>query len=298
MPAFVILNPYANRWSALKQRPEAEKALTEAGVEFELQISQAPGDAVEIARHAAVEGYSPIIAAGGDGTIGEVVNGLYRANDRSTLGPFGVLPLGTANDLIHNLGLPLDLPGAAAAIANGHTRRIDLGKVNDWVFCNNSAIGLEPVVTLHNIHMKRTKGIVRYLLAALKAIAENHRWDMKIEWDDGEYEGPISLVSVGNCPLTGGMFHMAPDADPADGRLTFVRGYAPTRRRMLALLPRTITGSYIHQQGISQHHTRCLRIQSHQPSPLQVDGELRTEADTHFKYEVLQSRLDILVPGA
>jgi diacylglycerol kinase (ATP) len=156
---------------------------------------------------------------------------------------------------------------------------------------------LEPVVTLHNIRMKRTKGIVRYLLAALKAIAENHRWDMRIEWDDGDYEGPISLVSVGNCPLTGGMFRMAPDADPADERLTFVRGYAPTRRRMLSLLPRTITGSYIDQHGIHQHHTRSLRIHSLQPSPLQVDGELRIEAGTDFEYDALPARLDILVPG-
>jgi len=297
MPAFIVLNPYANRWNAQKQRPQAEAALREAGVEFDIQESQSPGEAVEIARRAAVEGFSPIIAAGGDGTIGEVVNGLYKADDSSTLGPLGVLPLGTANDLVHNLGMPLDLPRAAASIANGQTRRIDVGRVNDWIFCNNSAIGLEPVVTLHNIRMKHTKGIVRYLLAALKAIAENHRWDMKIEWDEGVYEGPISLVSVGNCPLTGGMFRMAPDADPADGRLTFVRGFAPTRRRMLSLLPRTITGSYIHQHGIDQHHTRSLRIQSLQPSPLQVDGELRTESGTHFEYDVLPARLDILVPN-
>lgn len=297
MPAFIVLNPYANRWNAQRQRPAAEAALKEAGVAFELQESQSPGEAVDIAHQAAAEGFSPIIAAGGDGTIGEVVNGLFKANEDSTLGPFGVLPLGTANDLVHNLGMPLDLPGAAAAIANGHTRRIDLGRVNNWVFCNNSAIGLEPVVTLHNIRMKRTKGIVRYLLAALKAIAENHRWDMRIEWDDGAYEGPISLVSVGNCPLTGGMFRMAPDADPADERLTFVRGYAPTRRRMLNLLPRTITGSYIHQHGIHQHHTRSLRIHSLQPSPLQVDGELRIEAGMDFEYAALPARLDILVPG-
>ncbi|HLB65390.1 MAG TPA: hypothetical protein VJJ46_11155, partial [Anaerolineales bacterium] len=193
-------------------------------------------------------------------------------------------------------GLPRDLREAARVIAAGHTRRIDLGKVNDWVFDNNSAVGLEPVVSIYNVRMTRLRGVIRYLVAALRAIAQKPEWTMRLEWDDGSYDGPASLVSVGNCPLTGGVFRMAPAADPADGKLTFIYGFAPTRRKMLALLPKTMSGEHVNDPAIHQHHTRRLVIRTDPSSPLQVDGEVRAEALSDFTYVCLPARLDILSP--
>ncbi|MEW6569294.1 MAG: diacylglycerol kinase family protein [Chloroflexota bacterium] len=296
MSAKVILNPYSGRWKALRLKDVALAALRAAGIEFDLAVTERPEHGIELAEQAARDGYRPIISAGGDGATGEVINGLLRANPSGPIGPLGVMPLGTANDLVHNLGLPLDLNEAARVIAAGKTRRIDLGKVNTWVFDNNSAVGLEPVVTIHNIRLVRLKGTIRYLVAAVKAIMEKPSWVMRLEWDDGHYEGPVSLVSVGNCPVTGGLFRMAPAADPADGMLTFVFGYAPTRRRMFALLPRTISGDFVNDPAMHQHHARRLVIHTTTPSPLQVDGELRAEAETDFTYECLPGRLDILTP--
>jgi len=296
MPAKVIFNPYAARWNALRRKPEAEEALQSAGIEYELVQSEKPGQVVSLAETAIRDGYSPIIAAGGDGTFGEVVNGLYRAKPEGVLGPLGILPLGTANDLPVNLGLPLNLNEAAQAIAGGVTRRIDLGKANEWVFDNNSAIGLEPVVTIYNIRMVRLRGVIRYLVAALRAINQKPEWTMRIEWDDGTYEGPVTLVSVGNCPITGGLFHMAPAADPTDGLLTFVYGYAPTRLRMLGLLPRAISGDYVNDPAIHQYHTRRLTIHTSPATPIQADGEIRSHDLTEIHYQVLPNRLDILTP--
>src|SRR3990170_5741584 len=296
MAAKVILNPYSGRWSALKRKDEATAALREAGIEFELALTEGPQHGIELAEQAARAGFPPIIRAGGDGATGEVINGLHRAAPDGVLGPLGVLPRGTANDLVVNLGLPRDLREAARVIAAGHTRRIDLGKVNDWVFDNNSAVGLEPVVSIYNVRMTRLRGVIRYLVAALRAIAQKPEWTMRLEWDDGSYEGPASLVSVGNCPLTGGVFRMAPAADPADGRLTFIYGFAPTRRKMLALLPKTMSGEHVNDPAIHQHHTRRLVIHTDPSSPLQVDGEVRAEALSDFTYVVLPARLDIFSP--
>jgi len=294
--AKVILNPYSGRWLAQKRRPEMEAALKAAGMEYEIMETRGPGEGVTLAEAAARQGFSPIIAAGGDGAIGEVINGLHRASPDGVLGPLGLMPLGTANDLVHNLGLPLDLGEMARAIASGKTRRIDLGKANDWVFDNNSAVGLEPVVTLYNIAMVRLRGVVRYLVAALRAINQKPAWAMRLEWDDGGYEGPVSLVSVGNCAVTGGLFHMAPAADPTDGKLTFVYAYAPTRLKMLSLLPRAISGDYVKDPAVHQHHTTRLRISMSPDSPIQVDGEIRSHALSSVDYSVLPARLDVLVP--
>ncbi|HEY43210.1 MAG TPA: diacylglycerol kinase family lipid kinase [Anaerolineae bacterium] len=296
MKAKVIFNPYAARWNALRRKPEVEEALQAAGIEYDLVQSDAPGQIVALAEAAVRQGFSPIIAAGGDGTFGEVVNGLHRADQEGVLGPLGILPLGTANDLPVNLAMPLDLKEAARVIASGKTRRIDLGKANEWIFDNNSAVGLEPLVTIYNIKMVRLRGVIRYLVAALRAINQKPEWTMSLEWDDGSYEGPVSLVSVGNCPITGGLFRMAPAADPTDGLLTFIVGYAPTRRRMLGLLPRVISGTHVNDPAVQQHHTHHLTIHSTPATPIQVDGELRGTDLSEIHYEALPARLDILTP--
>jgi diacylglycerol kinase (ATP) len=293
MSDLVILNPYSNRWKAQAQRPALEAALKAFEVDYEIVETSGPGHATQLAETAARNGARRLIAAGGDGTIGEIVNGLYRAVPTGELPVLGIMPLGTANDLVVNLGLPRTIMGAAEAFKRGITKRIDLGRVNDWVYANNSAVGLEPVVTLYNIRMTRLRGVVRYLVAALRAIASSPRWDMQLAWDEGEYSGPVSLVSVGNCPLTGGLFRMAPAADPADGLLTFVYGYAPTKLKMLSLLPRAINGSYVDDPAIHQHHTTRLTIHSQPPTPLQADGEIRGETLTDLNYEVIPAKLAV-----
>jgi diacylglycerol kinase (ATP) len=296
MTEFVILNPYSNRWQARRQRPDLEAALETARIPYRLVETEGPGHATILAEEAALEGIDRIVAAGGDGTIGEVINGLYRAKRDAELPALSVIPLGTANDLVVNLGLPRSISESVASLKAGNQRRIDLGRVNDWVYANNSAVGLEPVVTLYNVRMTRLRGVLRYLVAALRAIASGPEWDMSLSWDDGEYEGPVSLVTVGNCPITGGLFRMAPAADPADGKLTFVYGYAASRRKMLTLLPRAISGAYVNDPVIHQHHTTRLEIHSSPGTPLQADGELRGEENSHLLYEILPDRLAIISP--
>ncbi|HMK07689.1 MAG TPA: acylglycerol kinase family protein, partial [Anaerolineales bacterium] len=139
----LIVNPYSGRGAARRRAAELEHALHNAGLSWELAETQGPRHAEALAQQAAGR---PILVAGGDGTIGEVLNGWQRARPGQVLGPIGLLPLGTANDLVHNLGLPTGLAAAARVIAGGHTRRIDLGMANEWVFANNSAVGIEPVV--------------------------------------------------------------------------------------------------------------------------------------------------------
>lgn len=297
MTAILILNPYAGRWKALKHQAEAEYALRNAGIEYKLVITERAGHGIDVAIDANKSGYSPVIVAGGDGSIGDVLNGLYSENSDDVIGPIGILPLGTANDTVVNHGMPLDLTSAARIIAEGNVRNLDLIKVNDWVFGNNSAVGLEPMVTIYNIRMVRLRGIIRYLVAALRAIMDKRSWHMRLDWDSGEYAGPVSLVTIGNNAITGGLFKMAPEADPADGKLTFVYGFAPTRRKMLSLLPRTISGDYVNDPAIHQHHSSSLTIRSDEPTPLQVDGEIREESTTEISYQVLPKKLKLLFPS-
>lgn len=301
MTAKIILNPYSNRWNAQRGWPEAEAAIKAAGVEFELDVSEHPHHIIELAEQAARQGFSPIIAAGGDGTVGEVLNGLERAakDDQSQLGPMGILPLGSANDLVANLGLPKDLANAARVIAGGKTRNMDVGSVNGLYFANNSAIGLEPYITLAQQRITWIKGMLRYLVAAVQGIMDKPLWSAEIEWEGGQYQGAVLLVTVGNGARTGGVFYMAPHADPFDGKLTFVYGLRRTRRGMFAVLPKTMKrdkGSYVETFDIHEQNSKWIKIHVNSPTPAHIDGEIFSEGIQDLEYAIHPGRLQILMP--
>lgn len=300
MTAKVILNPYSNRWNAQKRWPQAEAALRAAGVDFELAISESSGHIARLAEQAVRDGFSPLIAAGGDGTVGEVVNSLaHAAADGAPLIPIGILPLGTANDLAYALKIPFDLDEAVRIIAAGKISCMDLGKVNDIYFANNSALGLEPYVTLIQNEIGWVKGIMRYLIAAVRAILDKPAWSAHLEWDGGTFDGPISLVYIGNGPRSGGVFYMGPHANPFDGKLTIVFGYRSTRRGMFALLPKAMkpgAGSYVESKGMREFSASWLKVHLDHPSPAHTDGEVFSTAITDLEYHIFPGRIQILLP--
>lgn len=300
MTAKVILNPYSNRWNSNKRWPAVESALKEAGVEFDVAVSQKKGQIGDLAEQAVREGCSAIIVVGGDGSIGDAVNGLMRAPQalNGRLPPLGMMPTGSANDLAFAVGMPSDLSIAARVIAAGRTRRLDLGKMNDRYFVNNSGAALEPYVTIKHEKIQWIKGMARYGVAAIQAILDKPEWKADIRWDGGEYTGPVSLISIGNGRRTGGFF-MTPHADPYDGKLTLAFGYRGTRLGLLQALPRAFKegkGSYVEMDGMRELHATRISIHLDKPSPAHTDGELLPVWVQHFEYEVFPARLNIIAP--
>ena len=294
----VIVNPYAGRWKAQAAIPSIEENLRGLGVAFDLVVTDAPNHGIEIARQAASEGYDAVVAAGGDGTVSEVVNGLVLAVGESpgaVAGPLGIIPLGSANDLGDMLKLSHDVAEACRCIQAGRTRVIDVGWVNGRCFDNNSAVGLEPMVTLRQSQMKRLKGIPRYVLAALLTILRHRDWQMTVEWDDGRFEGPAALASVGNSPRTGGTFYMTPRAELDDGRLDFILGGGMSRLRLLRLLPMTFDGRHVDEPEIIYGRTTRLTVTCQPSTPIQADGELFDLAATQIEYRVLPGKLRVIV---
>lgn len=298
MTAKVILNPYAARWKAGERQAKVEAALQAAGVDYDLVQSEALNHAIQLVKDAVRAGFDPIIAAGGDGTIGEVVNGLAQAAGDDSLATLGVMPLGTANDLAVNVGLPTDLDEAARVIAAGKVRAMDLCKVNDRYFVNNAGVGLEPYVSIIQQRMTKIHGIIRYLLSALTGIAHNPKWTMSLKWDDGEFQGPVTLVSISNSPLTGGVFYTVPHADPFDGKLTFIYGFLPTRIKILGaliMLLKPAKGNITEHPAVHEVHTTRLKVHVEPSTPAHSDGEVFSEAIQDLEYSILPGRLPILL---
>ena len=308
MTAKIILNPYAGRWKGLQKRPEIESVMKSLGYDFDLVVTEAPDHGVNLAYQAVKDGFSPVISAGGDGSFSEVMNGIVKAAQEAGTDPvpMGLLPLGTANDLMVNLGLPTDIPSAAKVIMDGNTRRIDLGVVTasdlsgkihkTRYFDNNSAIGLEPSVTLIQQQISWLRGTFRYLLATMIAVAKNPQWKMQLQWEGGEYSGPATLVTAGNNPLTGGVFYMAPHADPFDGKLNCVFGSIPSRLQILRVLPTTMkpgAGNYVEHPAIHEINVSWLKIHTDRPTPLHADGEIQFTQTQDIEYRVLTNYLPV-----
>ncbi|MFQ6100096.1 MAG: diacylglycerol/lipid kinase family protein [Anaerolineae bacterium] len=296
--AKIIVNPYAGRWKAKAAIPDIECACRRIGLDYELVITEGPNHGIELAREAALAGFSPIVSAGGDGSVSEVVNGLMRTTGSMVAGPLGIIPLGSADDFAEMLGLKKGVEAACRVILTGHTRIVDVGCVNGRFFDNNSAVGLEPMVTIAQVAMKRIKGVPRYILAALKAILGHKPWHMRLTWDDGEYEGPIALVSVGNTRRTGGAFWMTPRAEPDDGYLDFVFAGKLGRLKLLRLLPTTFDGSHVERPEVTYARTTRLTIECDPPTPIQADGELFELSATRVEYTILPGRLQVIVPAS
>ncbi len=296
MRAVVLFNPSANRWAAARRRDELEAALRDAGIVYALRVSRAKGQLRALAAAAAREDPTrPILIAGGDGSVGESVNGIADALGDGPWPPIGVFPLGGGNDLVANLGLPTDLFALARRYAQGTARRMDVLQVNEVLFVNNAALGLEPYVTRIEKGLN-LRGPLRYAWAALRGIWDHPRWRVQMRWDGGTYAGPANLVTVGNWPRTGGFFYLTPAADGFDGRLTFTWAALPTRRALLRALARVARPNphWPETWPVWQRHSSWLEVRCEPPAPLHADGEIVTETATACRFHVHPSRLPVL----
>ncbi len=300
MTAQVILNPYANRWRAGARANAVMEALKEVGLSAELTVSERPEHAIHLARQATAAGYQPIIAAGGDGTVNEVINGILQATpDSQPTPPFAIMPIGTANDFAKMQGIPLNLTLAAQAITSGQKRQIDAGAINgSWqtgprYFINNSAVAMEPMITLENIRMKRLSGEIRYIVALARGVIKLKAWQQHIQWDGGGYEGPTYLLSVCNGPRTGG-FPIAPGARVDDGLFDFVFVPQVPKWTVLAILFRLMQGKHIYHSAVTFRRTTQLALHSNPVTPVHADGELFTQTATAVFYHILPRKVTLL----
>lgn len=292
----IILNPYANRWGAKTQEDLLRRLFAEEDCHCDLVATREPGEGIELAEAAVREGYDIVVAAGGDGTINEVINGILRATfDGPTL-PFGIIPLGSANDFNKLAGLPDSVERAVEVIKAGHTRQIDAGQVNDRYFINNSAIAMEPTVTMESWKIQRISGETRYIVALIRALARLSAWQMDVTWDGGTYRGPAYLLSVCNSERTGG-FTMAPGAEIDDGVMDLVIAREVPKLTFLQMLLQLLQGRHTEHKDVIFTRVTRIEIATDPGTPVHADGEVFSTFETAFTYSVLPGKVTLLSPA-
>jgi len=222
---FIILNPIAGKGTAEKRIPELKELLQAAGLEYTIHLTEAPGHAIDLAAQFAREANAAVIAAGGDGTSNEVINGLMQGKGETT--PiFGVLPLGRGNDFSYGCGVSADLAGAVGIIAGGETGPIDVGLVTGGFypegryFGNGIGVGFDTVVGLEAAKMKHVHDAMAYVLGALKTLIKFSTSPViELSFNGKTTTAEVIQVSLMNGSRMGGLFFMAPDAVNSDGKL-------------------------------------------------------------------------------
>jgi diacylglycerol kinase (ATP) len=283
----VILNPAA--------RGERAKALREkiASLSHHVVVrsTSSPGDARDLAARAVSQGYGTIVAAGGDGTINEVVNGIGGADVQ-----FGILPVGTMNVFAAELGIPQNnLPKAWQVIEAGCSRLVDLPQANHEYFVQLAGVGLDAeVVRQTTPDSKKVLGPMSYLLT-LAQVAARQPPKILIEPVDGATrEG--SFVLVGNGRFYGGPFVVFKDARLDDGLLDVLVFQNQSHWDLIRYFQAIAFGNHPALPDVEYFQSRGLRLTSLEPVPVEIDGELIGSLPYEFGFS--NGRLRVLVPPA
>jgi len=276
MKVLLVFNSFACHGRAGKILPEVEAAFIESGIGFDLAITNYPGHGTEITRNADLGLYDGIVAAGGDGTLFEVVNVYFQNLSESRI-PIGILPVGTGNAFARDLEQDVtNWKEAIRIIASRNIRKVDVCRFHshgqDYYYLNILGIGFVSDVTAI-AHKLKMLGNLSYTLGVFWRTVFLKADHMSIEIDGQQLERECTFIEISNTRYTAN-FLMAPNALIDDGLLDVTIANKLSRRRLLYCFPKIFTGEHIHMPEVETYQARSIKIVSQHPKVLSPDGEL------------------------
>ena len=231
-----------------------------------------------------------VIIGGGDGTLNCAIEGLI-----DTKLPFGILPMGTANDLARTLEIPTDLSAACQVIARGKVRLIDLGWVNGQYFFNVASLGLSVQITQRlTKDVKQRWGILAYAFTALQTILKSRPFRAEIKVNNQCFHVKTIQIAIGNGRYYGGGMTVAEDATIDDKRLDLYSLETQHWWEIIALLPAMRQGNHSSWPNVRALHAQEIEVYTSKRHRINTDGEITTH--TPAKFRVIPQALAVIAP--
>ncbi|WP_077620444.1 diacylglycerol kinase [Bacillus sinesaloumensis] len=269
--ARIIYNPTSGRELFKRHLPEVLEKLERAGYETSCHATTGAGDATNAARIAVERKFDLVIAAGGDGTINEVVNGLAQQEYRPTL---GIIPVGTTNDFARAIGVPRNIDGACDVIVEGNSVPIDIGKVSDKYFINIAGGGRLTELTYEvPSKLKTMLGQLAYYLKGMEMLPSIRPTEVSIEYDGKLFEGEIMLFLVSLTNSVGGFEKLAPDSSLNDGLFDLLILKKANLADFIKVATLAIRGEHINDPHVIYTKANRIKVNPTEKMQINLDGE-------------------------
>lgn len=289
--ARLIYNPSSGREEMKKKLPDILQRLERGGLETSTHATIGEGDATLAAAEAVERGFDIVIAAGGDGTLYEVINGLAEKEHRPAL---GILPLGTTNDFARALSIPRNWEAACDLIIRQHTRLIDVGKANQRYFINIAGGGSLTELTYEvPSKLKTMIGQLAYYIKGIEKLPRLRPIEMHVKTDEMEVHEQVMMFLVTNSNSVGGFEKLAPEASLDDGLLDVFILKKCNLAEFIRIVTLALRGEHLNDPHIIHTSTRKIEITSPDYVQVNLDGELGGTLPCTIS--VLPSHLNIIV---
>jgi diacylglycerol kinase (ATP) len=302
----IILNPAAGRGRGERSIPIIEAQMQQLGLEYTITRTSGPGHATELAQEAVRQGAQVVVAAGGDGTVNEVINGLMLAK-QAGLGQacLGVLPVGRGNDFAFSMNLPVEISTCCQVLAADKRHWIDIGfvKGGDYpegrFFGNGVGVGFDAVVGFEALKLKWLTGFPSYIVAALRTMfIYAHAPVVDVALDSETLRLPALMVSVMNGRRMGGGFMMAPDGDASDGMFSLCLVNQVSQLAILKIIPLFLKGTQSGHPAVRMCKSQKVRVTAVKGTlPAHADGETLCIAGQELEMENLPASIQLVGVG-
>ncbi len=291
--ARIIYNPTSGREIFKRNLADVLQKLEAAGYETSCHATTAEeGDAINAAKLAVDRKYDLLIAAGGDGTINEVVNGIAEKEYRPKL---GIIPTGTTNDFARALQIPREIDAAVDIIVKGDTIPVDIGRMNDSYFINIAGGGRLTELTYEvPSRLKTVLGQLAYYLKGMEMLPSIHPAEVSIEYDGKLFEGEIMLFLIGLTNSIGGFEKLAPDSCVNDGLFTLMILKKTNIAEFIRVASLALRGEHINDPNLIYTKAHHIKVKSTERMQLNIDGEFGGVLPAEFSN--LYRHLEVFVP--
>lgn len=284
-----IINPKSGVDRVKALQGLIEKHLDKEQFAPEIAYTQYAKHGTELAKEAVKNGFKIIVAVGGDGSVNDIIAGIY-----GTEATLAIIPKGSGNGLARSLRIPLDPAKAIDLINKGKVHTIDLGKADGRIFVSNAGVGFDALVARKFAKSKR-RGMAMYSWIVTKYLWMYKEWKWDIEVDGKSLHERAFILTVANAEQFGYNFKIAPVADLQDGLfdIVIIRKYPKILGAAIAL--RAFNGSILKSKYVRHLKGKQVTIRHPQLSLLQMDGDVHP-CGNEVRVEMLQSALHVVTP--